>query len=428
MRRVSVENQQVRHPLTNNCAIPQFMTVTCAILLVAAGLTGPCIAFENATIERIDPQPRQGLSSAVRVTDANLVHTTQLLGSNDSASGADAQARNVLARLETLLDAFHSKRSDVVRLNAYVRNATVRSIFEKHLADWFEASPPAVSYVATPLPDSRALVAVDAVFVSRLADQTKSVTFHRVDALGAPAKLSHVAVLPRGDVIYISGQAEPGELDEATRDTLAGLLKTLAHCGLQQRHVVQIKCFVAPMKDVGVVNEQIAQAFRDAEIPPVVHVEWVAGSRPIEIELIAGAPSHDSSETVTFSTPPWMKSSPVFSRVARIHGNDRIYTSGLYANKAGDGENQVRSVFGLLETILSRSSSDMKHLAKATYYVSDADSSGQLNRFRPSVYDPLRPPAASKAMVRDVARKERSITFDIIATPTRTTGSEDPTP
>ena len=61
--------------------------------------------------------------------------------------------------------------------------------------------------------------------------------------------------------------------------------------------------------------------------------------------------------------------------------------------------------------------SDFRHLAKATYYVSNADASGKLNQLRPTIYDPARPPSASKAMVQGVAMPDRTITIDMIAAP-----------
>ncbi len=79
----------------------------------------------------------------------------------------------------------------------------------------------------------------------------------------------------------------------------------------------------------------------------------------------------------------------------------------------------MRSIFSQLDTILTQSGSDLRRLAKATYYVSDDDPSAQLNKLRPEFYDPERPPAASKAMVRGVGHPDRGITIDMIAAPTR---------
>jgi len=65
--------------------------------------------------------------------------------------------------------------------------------------------------------------------------------------------------------------------------------------------------------------------------------------------------------------------------------------------------------------VLEAAGSNFDHLAKATYYVSEDSSSQELNEFRPSVYNPERPPAASKAAVRGVGRAGRNVTVDMIA-------------
>ena len=41
----------------------------------------------------------------------------------------------------------------------------------------------------------------------------------------------------------------------------------------------------------------------------------------------------------------------------------------------------------------------MSHMAKGTYYVSDHDGARWVDRVRPKVFDPKRPPAASKLRV-----------------------------
>ena len=52
----------------------------------------------------------------------------------------------------------------------------------------------------------------------------------------------------------------------------------------------------------------------------------------------------------------------------------------------------------------------MRHLVKATYYVSDDDAARWIDRTRPRFYDPARPPAASKVMVHGVGQAERTMT------------------
>ena len=70
-----------------------------------------------------------------------------------------------------------------------------------------------------------------------------------------------------------------------------------------------------------------------------------------------------------------------------------------------------------LGKLLTASGSDFKHLVKATYYVSAEDASKALNESRPEYYEPQRPPAASKAVVKGVGRKGRTLTMDMIAGP-----------
>ena len=109
-----------------------------------------------------------------------------------------------------------------------------------------------------------------------------------------------------------------------------------------------------------------------------------------------------------------MKASPVFSRVARIHGNRRIYVSALVSDSAGDGTEQVQSIFEQLIQRLKPARSNLRHLAKADYYVTSATSSSALNQIRPHYFDSDRPPAASKAMVRGVGHSDRTISVAMI--------------
>jgi enamine deaminase RidA (YjgF/YER057c/UK114 family) len=74
-------------------------------------------------------------------------------------------------------------------------------------------------------------------------------------------------------------------------------------------------------------------------------------------------------------------------------------------------------VFAKLERILQQSGSDLRHLVKATYYVSADAASTKLNELRPNYYDPARPPAASKAVVESVGHAGLGLSMDMIAVP-----------
>ena len=105
----------------------------------------------------------------------------------------------------------------------------------------------------------------------------------------------------------------------------------------------------------------------------------------------------------------------VFSRVALVRCQRQIYISSLFARKAGHGQHQALDVFDQLEAILDQTGSDLRHMAKATYYVCDDESARGMDRVRLWRYDQDRPPAASKLMVHGVGKSGRTLTLDMIA-------------
>jgi len=376
-----------------------------------------------ASVAYLEPDETSGASQAVVVEGCALAHTGQALpldkqGTLIGEGSVDTQLAQVLFNLETALAAAGSGTEHLVKLNVYVdspRTADrVRRMFVKRFPGPVR---PAMSWVCTPLSHPKVLVALDAVAVVP-GDGPTAVVRNRCDALAGDARIADVAVVPRGQVVYVSGMAAKGDMAAATAETLETLIATIGHLGLDRSQVVQLKAFVQSMDQADAIKQQVAKAFPDGPAPPVVLVEWVS-STPIEIEMIAFAPpdkpAAPPSDTVSYLTPPGMTASPVYSRVACVHGGKRIYISGLYADEPGDAEAQIRSIFAALERIAARGGTDLHHLVKATYYVSDKDASTMLNKLRPEYYDPRRPPAASKAMVNDVGVAKRSITLDMIA-------------
>jgi len=362
---------------------------------------------QSPVIQRYGDRYRQ---SAVLVDHAALAHTTQLFSRDGNTASRDQEVDDVFDRLSEALREVEATRQGLVKLNLYVADHQTSKAAMAFLDQWCAADArPAVCTVTTALPKGRRF-AVDAVFAASPAKAEPKDSSSR----------AIVSVLPKGDVVYVSGQAQEGDdLATATRATLQGLLETLESLNLTKADIVQVKCFLEPMSKVGVVDREIEVFFADKTVPAVSQVEWIrgGGSRPIEIEVVAAAQLTETSETVSYYTPPGMKASPVFSRVARIHGDRRIYVSGLIAEEAGDGEAQCHSIFQQLIRQLKPTRSNLRHLAKATYYVVDRDASSQLNSIRPHYYDLQRPPAASKAMVRGVGATDRSITVDMIAAP-----------
>ncbi|MEX0727734.1 MAG: RidA family protein [Planctomycetaceae bacterium] len=380
-----------------------------------------CLCQWGFAQRRINAGASQARADAVIVENHPLLHTGQIfpVDSKDKLVGGDdaaAQTKQVFTRLKKIVEVSKSELSDVVKLNLYVRDeADVPTIAREINALWQEENLPAVMWVQTPLPIEGARIAADAVVIAHLNDTITAVL--RDDVETRPAW----SILPAGRAVYIAGQAEPGEtLAEATVKTLESLHNTLKFMNLGDEHVVQIKTFLNPMSQVHDVDRAIAAFYKDRFPPPVSHVEW--GSQgAIEIEMIAYVPADNtaipSGERVVYLTPPPMTASPVFSRIALVNSPTKIYISGLTADGEGDGEHEVRDIFSQLTTILKEAESDLRHMAKATYYVSADESSNQLNMLRPKYYDPKRPPSASKAPVQGVGVKNRTLSIDMIAVP-----------
>ena len=235
------------------------------------------------------------------------------------------------------------------------------------------------------------------------------------------SECTDAAVLPRGGIAYLSGQPDEGGLDSsAVSRSMAGLMKTMGHLKISPKDVVQLKVFLRPASSSEEVLGELRKFFPDQLLPPVVFVEWLAAV-PAEIEMIAQLPPSESdklAEDVVYYTPPEVRPSNTFSKVALLRGDRQILISGLYARVPSRGEPQAVYLFDQLQEVLKKSGSDMRHLVKATYYVSDDDAARWIDRLRPRVYDPLRPPAASKIMVHGVGMPQRTMTVDMIAMPT----------
>jgi len=407
------------------CTGPFFRHRLLPLLILGALLLPSPVSAEDG-LRCIGPDPKQAASQAVVVDSLPLAHTTQLLPVNAHGKivgrGAPAkQAAHVLKSARTALAAAGASLQQAVKVNAYcVDQAAVDALRQALRQEFAGEHQPAFSVVITRLPHPDAVLALDVVAVAKKdaakADASAPRQIHCPE-LGDDKMFAQVAVLPAASRVYISGQAEQGDLATATRKTLESLRASLKWMDLNDTHIVQFKAFLQPIADVGIVRQEFVKFFAGQPVPPVVFVEWKSGPRvPIEIELIAAAPKTEGS-AVEYLTPPGMKASPVYCRVARVAPGKTIYISGLHAATPGNGKEQVTDLFSTLQRILEQSGSDLRHLVKATYYVSEDTASTALNELRPSYYDPKRPPAASKAIVTGVGQPGRTITIDMIAVP-----------
>ncbi|MDQ3439399.1 MAG: RidA family protein [Planctomycetota bacterium] len=321
-----------------------------------------------------------------------LLHTRQVLSPDEDATAAVREVIGIVGTaggINTLI-----LKANVVAATQEIADKA-RTTISNELA---RRGGPRMTFVVGALPHGRK-IGIDVIAVSKGR---------------TPVETSLGRTLPPGPRVYISGQAEKGASPaEAAAKTIASLLKTLHFVGADKSDAVQAKCFLSPMSAASDVVAEFDKVFGKEKLP-LVFVEWKS-DLPIEIELIAAAPpAAPDAPPIEFLTPPDVKPSPLFARVVRINRGQLIYTSGLYAEEPGTGEAQVLAIFNRLKREMTTVQSDMHHLAKATYYVSDDDASRQLNVLRPKFYDPARPPAASKAMVSGVGMRDRSISIDMI--------------
>jgi enamine deaminase RidA (YjgF/YER057c/UK114 family) len=383
------------------------MTFGTPALLAAITLAIAPAAADPAP-RHIRADPSTGTSAAVVVPEETaLLFSGQVVAPSDpTANPTPGQlASEVLEKLNTYLRAVGSGLERAVRLHVVLDDPGLIPALRSSLADRFpDGNGPALTVVVGALPRPGLRIAADAVATT---DRDEVGRIER-----APASIS---VLPAGPRVFVSGQAEPADdLAAATRETLRSLAETLDHLGIGLDRVVQLRAFYTPAGSAEVVDREVVAFFEGALPPPLVLVEW-QGSLPIEIELVAAAPGPGSDRPIDYLATPDLAASPLYSRVARVNRGDLVFTSGLFGPANASGAEEVTAIFDELTAILGEAGSDLDHLAKATYYVSDDDASRALNELRPRYYDPSRPPAASKAQVPGVGPADRSITLDQVA-------------
>lgn len=378
----------------------------------------------SAEVAYLNPSAETGISQCAVVKNSVLAHTSQILpvnfkGGKVVPGNAGDQTGLVLNNLDYLLGKVDATLYKIVKLNVYVaREELVPEVKQRLIKELKFKVQPACTFVVSQLPDPQALVAMDVVAA---LDSDKKISKTEIYNDGASG--FRVSLLPAGRTAYISGQAvKAGTLEEATKKTMEELHQTLKYLGGSPENIVHLKAFLTPMKQGNSAMEVIDGFFPEERRVPVTLVEWFS-TLPIEIEMIVAlpAPAGDSrpEETIVYKTPTGMKASPVYSRVAIAEVSDRIYVSGITSKDPGNYSTRIHSTFDQLKAIVTEAGSDMQHLAKATYYVSENEISGDFGKIRQEYYNPQRPPAASKATVKSVGIPNRILLMDMIAVPVK---------
>lgn len=381
----------------------------------------PAVLASDQAVQFIADDRRTGQAQAVIVSDVPLVQTTQLLPLDSQgkvAGPAGKQTSQLLKNIEGSLAEAGSGLQHLVRINLYITQPEdVEEILKQLGRSLKGRASPSITRVITALPLAGAKVAADALAVTVSQTGLAAVSYLRMRSSGV-SSLADLSILPAGRKVYVSGQAGQGQLLEATAKTMEQLESTLRSLALDWTDVVQLKAFLHPMERVNEVRNVMAGHIKNGKVPPLAFVEWTSNV-PIEIELVASgnrlADQWKSSEPVSYITPAGMTASPVYSRVSVIHSGQSVYVSSIYGDTSASAREEVRSIFVQLRELLKLAGTNFNQLVKATYYVADDASSKLLNDLRPDFYDPKRPPAASKAIVKGVGKPGHSLTLDMIA-------------
>lgn len=403
-------------------------TITTAgafVLLMLSGCDSPTADDEvGAGVRYIQPDSATGIAAAAVVGNVPLAHTNQIFpydseGNITGRGDVAAQTGQVITNLDAALQGVGADLSGIVRLHVYVRDDAQAAAVMDRLRDVFPGNIlPPVALMSGELPEDEADVAMDAVAAAGAAGQAEQIEMQKVDGIWSADDQASVAVLPPGPKIFLSGQAHRAEdLEEATTETMRGLLATLAYLGSSVDDIVQVKAFSTPVAKTHLFESTIASFFPPDRVPPIVTVEWYDSGIPTEIELVAASrTNHGDSDGqgLRYLAPPWTNQASTFSRVVEAPGSSLVYVSGLYGEPGGSGEDEVRGIFARLSSALEEAGSGYDQLAKSTYYFSTDEASQALNDVRPEFYDPATPPASSKISVQGVGRPGATVSFDMI--------------
>jgi enamine deaminase RidA (YjgF/YER057c/UK114 family) len=238
------------------------------------GMLLAAVSLGAAELKRVEVDAVQARAGAVVVSGAVLVHTAQLLSLDEHgkvlyAGDTYKQTEAVFDLLDKVLKAAHGKRESVVKLNVYVATDEVGAEVRMEIRRRFGKNLPAVSYMRGHLMHGEALVALDAVAVAtKKMDKVESLTIKGVHPVPGG---SHVTFLPAGRKAYVSGMASKGTMAVATDETMKQLWSVLEFLNAEPAQVVQLKAFLNPMTDHGVVLAEIKKRFPQGPLP-VVHL------------------------------------------------------------------------------------------------------------------------------------------------------------
>lgn len=123
-----------------------------------------------------------------------------------------------------------------------------------------------------------------------------------------------------------------------------------------------------------------------------------------------------------FLNPATLSPPAGYSHVAEVTGGRLLFISGQVSVDrsgdlvaAGDLAGQARQVFANLKAALEAAGTDFAHVAKLTFYLTDASKIAAVRAVRDEFVDPRHPPASTAVEVRRLVREEFLLEVDAVA-------------
>lgn len=403
-----------RHAKVGSCA-----RMLLIVLSAFAGFTLVSDAYAvepSSSATRPEPMPLQrglslrtpGQAEFVRVPDTTLYFSPHLLPRPSAPVDAAGQLESILDDLAIRLRAVDSDARQLLRLTLTLVDESDQAAAAAVLARRFPEHAPAVTWLGSPVAESHARVAVEAIAAS-----PRPVSVTTITSDGG-------ALLPAGPRIFLSGQAERGQdVPESVALTMASLLRSAEELGGSASGVAQIRVFLRPFSSHADALAKITPLFPRNHCPPVLVSEWTLPI-PVEIEMILAGDSRPSADPAPLRFPvlAGKPRSPRFSHAAMVGaGVPLVFLGGIAADSPLTPADEWPALFAHLGLVLGRAGSSFRLLVKATYLLEDESPRPSLNDTRAVYYDPLRPPAASAVGVRSVGIPGRAASLDLIAVP-----------
>ena len=203
-----------------------------------------------------------------------------------------------------------------------------------------------------------------------------------VSSIGSISGVVHARIAPAScDLVYASGRVAKGATFQESIPAAMKLIldEYISPQGCDSGDVLQIRAYVNEMDRVADAKRLIEMHFPKGNAPPIVFVEW---AREGTVEI----------------------------------GQEMVFFSGVSGESGLAPEEEVESLFRILERRVGEVGSDMSHLVKATYLVSDREMDATFSELRLRYLDPDRPPAASKVSRSFVDAEGRTLLIDMVAT------------